>query len=197
MLVETYETELEPNEMAQLAADGEAAMLIEKLGLDGQAKLLSKDGTMCPYRKMTKQEHLVYKLHFPQSSNVTSFSACPIPVRVMQVISYVRELNLPDMQYLEVWHPEYVKDDPILVAKENNYSTSCYILARWGKALLSFPELMEQAKEILRAKHTAKLAEIRNTLDFSAQGLNAFMDRAILTGEYNEPRASYFDGVSY
>lgn len=162
MKVETYEVEQENTEIAQLAADGESAMLIEKLGLNGQKTLMNTDtGTMLPYRLITKEENAVFSTLFPIKTRIEEYKSGPIPVRVLQVAAFVKELGRSDMKILEVWHPEDAKDDPVLVAREESWRGTIYLLARWGQALLSFDELREKAVEKLKAVCVGKLKKAR------------------------------------
>lgn len=119
MQTETYEVEkIDQNEMQALAADGEAALLIEQLGLKGQQTLMTPETKeLIPYRVMTKEEHTVFKTLFPQRCAVEEYQQGPIPLRVLQVAAHARTLvDLPDFAYLEVWHPKQgIEDVPSYV----------------------------------------------------------------------------------
>lgn len=189
MQIETYEIERESSEISQLAADGEAMMLIEKLGLEGQRKTFAKDGTQMPYRPMTKQEAAVFGIMFPRRTEVTAFSDGPIPVRVLQVISHVRELDLPELRYIEVWHAESAKDDPVLVARSAQYSYggTNYLLARWGDALLPLEELTKKAIEKASASATLALKAAAREVAMALELVEDKVRDGILSGEPYTP----------
>ncbi len=191
MLVETYEIEPQSNEISTLAAEGEAAMLIEQLGLEGQKKFMNPETkAFFPYRVMTKQEQLVYSTVFPERSELKEYSSDIIPVRVLQVAAHVRSLDLPGLNYLEVWHPVDAKEDPLLVARTGRYAGGqIFMCARWGTALLSFEELKVKARAILTAKHKATLARIKHELALAEHIGETMLDVALETGEYNAPIA--------
>lgn len=189
MQVETYEVEQENTEIAQLAADGESAMLIEKLGLAGQQTLLNKaTGTMLPYRIITKEENAVFSALFPIKTKIEEYKSGPIPVRVLQVAAFVKELGREDMQRLEVWHPEDAKDDPVLVARKDYWGNPIYLLARWGVALLPFDELREKAVEKLKAVSISKLKKAQTEIQNELAHVEDSIRGKIMEGEIYNPQ---------
>lgn len=161
MLVETFEV-TETYSDGSVECEAEALELIEKLGLEGQQKLVAGDGesrVRSPYRKMTKEEAVIYQALCPQESALAEFSESAIPVRVLQVAAHAVDL----FDHLIVWSAENADvKDPILVGfNGSKYSTTeRFILARWGAELLPLSELAKLAGEKIRATRIKKLHEI-------------------------------------
>ncbi len=167
MQVETYEqTEMTS---AGPECDAEAIALIESLGLTGQQELITRpdgDAVRNPYRLMTEEELCVYSLLMPKHVEISKYSDGPIPLRVLQVAAHARDLGLP---VLRVWCPATgPKDDPILVAREHDYTSKIWLLARWGDALLPMEELAKKAAALARdgikTALLAALEEVRGDL---------------------------------
>ncbi len=192
MQIETYEVEkLDQTEMQALAADGEAALLIEQLGLEGQKVLMTPETKeLIPYRVMTKEEHIVFKALFTQRCRVEDYKAGPIPLRVLQVVAYARTLDLPDFKYLEVWYPKQGVDDPVLVARQSAYHDPVYLLARWGDSLLPFNELATKAETALVDKARATLLEAKNQIEGLLSDVGSYVKGKIAEGE--TPSPSFF-----
>lgn len=159
MKVETYEVEEISNELGVMAADAEAAELIEKLGLDGQRSLLHTETcTRFPYRKMSPVELKVFSSLFPVRQKLEEYRAGIVPIRVLQVAAFCKENAPDDMKGgLHVWHTGVAKEDPILVGHTSGYGGEFYLLARWGEALATMDEMMTKAKSAWIAKAQAKL----------------------------------------
>src|SRR6266446_8970853 len=134
MQVETFECEeLKNSEATTMAVDAEAIELAEKLGLVGQ-KLLTNPDTLTrqPYREMTAMEYFVWRSVCPEVSKAKDYKLGPIPLRVLQVMAYVKELGI--YEDFEIWHAKSVKEDPILVGipYEGRYTVNRHLIARWG-----------------------------------------------------------------
>ena len=188
MQTETYEVteSLDQTEMQQLANDGEVALLIESLGLEGQKKIMSPTGTQLPYRQITAQEKLVFECLFPKKCDLTEYKDGPIPLRVMQAAAHVKSLELEDLAMLQVWYPTAGKDDPVLVARKSYWQSPIYLIARWGQALLPFEELKRKATKIIEASCKQKLLKGKQEIDMALTLLTSRVDEAIETGsEYN------------
>lgn len=189
MLVETYEVEkIDQNEMQALAADGEAALLIEQLGLDGQKSLMSPETKeLIPYRVMTKEEHIVFSALFTQRCKVEDYKAGPIPLRVLQVAAHARSLTFPGFGYLEVWYPKQGLDDPFLVARQSSYQDPVYMLARWGDSLLAFAELQAKAEMLLIDKARSGLLAAKNEIEGLLGDVTAYVKGCFANGEAPTP----------
>lgn len=188
MKVETYEVEQETSEIAQLAADGEAAMLIEKLGLNGQLSLMNKEtGTMLPYRLITAEEKVVFEALFPRKCLISEYKDGPIPVRVLQVAAFVKDLYREDMACLQVWYPPEGKDDPVLVARKSDWQSPIYLLARWGAALIPFDELREKAIATLAASARVKLNKAQQEVNTALLHIEDNVRNGVLSGEAYAP----------
>lgn len=190
MQVETYEVESKGDDEIQiLASDGEAAMLIESLGLDGQKAMLNKDsGDFFPYRKITKEEHAVFKTLFTNRCEAKSYKDGPIPLRVLQLMSHAKELHHPDLAYFEVWYPEAGHDDPVLVGRKTYYQDPVYLLARWGNALDPFEALQEKAVKKSVAQAKVKLMQIQSKVGSALADVDSHVRAAILKGELFDPQ---------
>lgn len=188
MQIETYEIEEIKGELGVMAADSEAIELIEKLGLKGQQKLSDKStDTRFPYPKLSALEALVYGTVFPSKTKVEDYSSGIIPLRILQVVAFVKDL--PNIKRIEVWHPLDVRDkDPVLVAveKHSQYEWADgerYILGRWGSALESLESLAQKAKKIWATATKSRLMEIRAQVDAEIASLDSIADAAFLDGK--------------
>ncbi len=198
MLVETYELEEVKGEAEQMVADHEAIELIEKLGLEGQKSLSNKDTTTrMPYPEMTGDQEFVYSTLFPTKTDVENYSAGIIPIRVLQVVAFLKQNNF--FKKIRIWHSTGRKDkDPVLVGygidPDASWRDKLFLLARWGDALLPFEELMRQAKIIafadLKTKTSKAIAECST---FNAQ-LEALKDPQSATVELLQ-KNPYMTGV--
>lgn len=185
MQIETYEVEqLDQNEIQALAADGEAALLIESLGLVGQQKLQNPETkTVIPYRLITKEEKFAFETNFPKKCEMKDYSDGPIPLRVLQAAAHVKELNMTDMAYLQVWYPSAGKDDPVLVARPNYYNNPIYLIARWGNALKPLSELFEKGVEIITATVKSKLLTVQREVQTKIDNLHDEVRAKCLEGD--------------
>ena len=164
--METYECEeLKSSDATTMAADAESIALIEQLGLEGQKSLTNQETlTREPYREMTALEFYIWRSVCPETTKLQSYSLSPIPLRVLQVAAYAKELGV--YQRLEVWHPRKVVDDPLLVGLKhgNEYTSKRDLIARWGETLIPFETLIEQAKKNFTVELTAAIQEIESEL---------------------------------
>lgn len=164
MKVETYEVENSAApEVATMAQDAEAQELIERLGLNGQRKLLNPEtATRNPYRAMTKQEQEVYNAVLECKTELSDYADDCIPLRVLQVAAHAKECGLFDR--IEVWHasPAVQIDDPLLVGrvKTGDYSYRFHLLARWGRELQTLEQLEAIAVRVLRESRLESLRKI-------------------------------------
>ena len=162
--VETFDVK-EVTETGEVDKTEETIKLIETLGLKGQQDLV-RDGAggldIIPYRAITKEEQFVYRVLCPQTASVELYTGCPIPLRVLQIISHARELQ---MGKLEVWSAEGAVKDPVLVAVDG---PTTRLLARWGSELEDFGVLKLRAIRLWKSLRLAVLkriqAEVTNDL---------------------------------
>lgn len=193
MNVETYEIEDASSDASAMANDAAAAELIEKLGLVGQQAIMNKETlTRVPYRAMEAQEKAVWETLCDAHEKLEHYQAEPIPVRVLQAAAYAKETEM--FQRLEVWYPQVAKiDDPILVGirvekdKRPGYDwntiTSFYLIARWGKSLLPFEKLREQAVAMLKTRRRAQLAKGISELQTALGSLDQTEDVGMLAAD--------------
>lgn len=197
MKVETYEIEeINASDASKMAADSEAIELIEKLDLAGQRSLINKEsGSRIPYREMTALEGFVFGLLFPNQTKLKDYSHGIIPVRVLQIAAYARELNL--FKKLAVWHPAPGVCDPLLCGFKQSgdyeWNGTWFLLARWGDALESFEQLTAKARDIWVSKTKNELTRYRRAIDDDLAGLAEIANEAFLTGKV--PTVSY-NGLS-
>ena len=199
MLVETYEVEESKDEMALLAADSEAMELINKLGLDGQKSLSDADtDTRFPYRKMTREEGLVYGLLCPVKTPIEKYRDGLIPLRVLQVAAYAKETDFLDS--ITVWHPENADiKDPVLVGSkkvktgpgEYQYNTELYLLARWGAELPSFDEMRKLAVKMWVNTSKVKLKAIQMEIENAIRNVESFADNGLIPKMSESPYFSF------
>lgn len=183
MKIETYEVEETDSEIATLAADGEAMELIDKLNLVGQLELTNTDtSTRFAYRKMTKLEWLVFKMHCPIETDLSRYRSSVIPVRVLQVAAHANDYIGKLLHSIKVWHPEDAKLDPVLVGHTGAYAGEFFLLARWGEVWKDFPTLLTEAKAMWIAKKRAALNKAKKELDGNIEGLEADAESTFVTG---------------
>lgn len=200
MLVETYEIN-EQTADGKVENEAEIKELVEKLGLEGQSKFFKSESgqvTVFPYRKMTKQEKLVYETLCPKESEIEEFDDSLIPLRVLQVISHVKDTGF--IHKLKVWHPESADiKDPVLVGVRWNKKEDIgddyrdreyYILARWGEELASFVELSKQALDIIKARFKKSLAEAVAEAQTRLASLDSFVEGKFREG--SKPSVSFY-----
>lgn len=167
MQVETYEID-QPltDEAGSLAADAEAIDLVQQLGLKGQLSLCDTDTLVRnPYSRMTREERAVYTVLYPERTELGEYRESIIPLRVLQIAAHWK--TVPKAGDLYVWHPERVRTDPLLVGYEegeSSYSSTPYLLARWGTALQSFATLRAEAVNKFKRAYKAKLSEIKSQI---------------------------------
>lgn len=189
MKIETYECEeLKNSEATTMAADAEAIELIEKLGLEGQRKLANPETlTRQPYREMTALEAYVWRAVCPQTTPLQKYNLSPIPLRVLQVAAYARELGI--YETLEVWHPHKVIDDPLLVGVPNGetYSRKRHLIARWGETLVPFEELVVKARKIFEVQFVAELDKIQAEIDQARRTLANRVELSFAKEDFDMP----------
>lgn len=148
--VETFEcseTAAEPIEASE-----EAIAILESMQLEGQLSLVRPKGdlpgTRCPYREITVEENFAYRVLCPNKTLAKRYSASPIPLRVLQVLSHAESLKR--FGRFEIWdRASMAEKDPVLVAhtSDNEWSSTskCFILARWGAELETFATILKRA----------------------------------------------------
>lgn len=166
--IETFEcteTAEEPIELSE-----EAAELIERMGLTGQASFIKRDDkgsveSRCPYRLMTEEEISVYRTLCPSEVKIEKYDAAPIPVRVLQIAAHAKQV-IPGVSLL-VWDKEKNEvKDPVLVGC-TGYEWSpdkTYILARWGEQLDTFATLFDMASKAVKGRLEADAKKLLSYL---------------------------------
>lgn len=185
MLVETYEV-TETGADGAVEIEAEALELIESLGLSGQQSLVRAGGEeprRIPYQQMKPDEVRVYKALYPQEVKLERYDAGPIPVRVLQVIAFARDL----FDMVVIWAPQQHDPDPVLVGFTNRpdvwHRGVPHLLARWGDALDPYPELRERAEGVMAATFEDKAREKRREADIVLADPKAEASRWLRTGE--------------
>jgi hypothetical protein len=193
MQTQTYEIEeMSNSEASILAADGEAMLLVEKLGLTGQKKLINPNtGTRLPYPQLTALENLVFRLYCPETTVVEEYKSGIIPVRVLQVVLHCRDNGW--FPRIEVWHPEDVKTDPVLLGrtKDNSWEGELYLLARWGNELKEFAQLVLEAKDKWITNYRTDLAKAKTRIASDLENLDDIANKAFKSGK---APSAYYNG---
>lgn len=194
MDIEVYDVKELDSDLTEEEQGAQLAM-IDRLGLEGQKELIGEDKEVCPFRKMTNQEKMVYETLFPKCTLVTEYSDGVVPMRAMQVLEQANKLNKFD--YFVVWHPENADDpDPLLLGLvgDNTYNpTEIWMLARWGEALESFEALKKKAEELKYIKYVGLLKDIKARV---ASALNSAEEMTpseyfAAKGDASEPWANF------
>jgi hypothetical protein len=194
MKVETFEI-TEMNSAGEVENFEETKSLADKLGLSKQLAFFkpTEVGTtqVFPYRKVTKQELLVYTTLCPCETKLADYGDSVIPLRILQVIAHVNELNFVDELYL--WHPENADyKDPILVGKVwkdkanigSKYSThENYLLGRWGDELESLDIMSKKALQVIKEKATLEFKEVLETVKFKGANIETLIEKKFALGE--------------
>jgi hypothetical protein len=183
MQTEIYKVEEVSGEMDNMVADSNAIDLIGELGLEGQKKLINTEtATRIAFRKMTQVENDVFSILFPEKSHVTEFDSEIIPVRVLEALRDA--VATKQFVSYEIWHVRTRKEDPILVGvvgkadpqtwNKNYIQVSArFLIARWGEALLPFPQLCDAAKKLWMMgeskKHKDSINEAKHKLETLAE----------------------------
>lgn len=171
-----------------MANDAAALELIEKLGLTGQQKIMNRETvTRVPYRVMEEQEFHVYKALCPRACKIEDYELDPIPVRVLQVAAHAKALDF--FKRIEIWcpNPAVFKDDPLLVgieSRKNEHGWAndhFYLLARWGRVLRPFEELIPLATEAMRKMRLGKLREIVSECEAAIRTAGVTHDLKVLS----------------
>ncbi len=193
MQVETFEAislDEQDGKIVNELVSEEALALVEALGLEGQRRFTVEEEVggeqverRNPYREFTAEEMAVYRTVFPRVTALAAYGFSPIPLRVLQVAAHAA----PMFEKLEVWHPENVAEDPLLVGVKGHpareWEKRHYILARWGDVLVPFEELRDKARRILTTTMRAKLADARAQVEVMAASMEANIEQYITTGK--------------
>ena len=126
-------------------------VLCRELGLDKQIELLDRQRFLSnfPYCEMTEEEYRVYGRVFPTKyckAGIKEYRFDCIPNEVLELWFDVKRENVFDE--LEIWTPEQLKVDPLLVGIVKKFSLRPFLLARWGEALLGWEEIKKKAEEL-------------------------------------------------
>lgn len=183
MKVETYEV----TEVAHCTSEESetAKALAEQLGLEGQQRYYGggdEPATSHPYRKMTKQESLVYGALLARKTELKKYADGPVPLRVLQLAAHANEVI--DGATLYVWHPENADvKDPLLVAQIGpDWQCERYLLARWGEELDEWAVLLAKAKAIITAKTKAELLKLQSEIEQTIRNVDAVVEASLLKG---------------
>lgn len=191
MIVETYDMlETMENQIAEI--DDESNLLIDELNLSGQKGLRNVSGERRPYNLLTEQQLFVCGNLFPECSTISSYSAGPIPYRVLKEIKTAIE----HFKFLYIIYetPAIVKDPVLIGSNSEVYGWNkgadkyrgCSLIARWGEALAPWEELFKQAKDSLTKRTHEMLVSMKTEIE-----------RAIkLSGEGIAPTNSQFNMAS-
>jgi hypothetical protein len=161
--IETYQ--VEDAEWPGDEVDKEAYLaLAEKIGAKKQVDLVNDEGAI-PFQRMSDAVKHTWKAFCPGQHRLAEFSDSMIPMRVMKLLDHCIEKKY--FGHIEIWTESETNPDPVAVGYMGNDAR--YLLARWGEALLSWPEVVKKAREKWIAKRTnecnAKAAECQSRID--------------------------------
>lgn len=145
--------------------------------------------TRFQYPEMTAQEIAVYTAIFPVWTNIKSYSASIIPVRVLQVAAHAMEF----CDVVEVWHKRIHDGDPLLVGVRKGVQSwevrGRYRLARWGDALKDFSELTKEAATIVRDRMRSNLEECAADVQAKLAALDSLVSKKLRGEHIGSPMA--------
>jgi len=161
---------------------------ITKLKLDGQAKLISDDGSSpVMFKLLSAQEHSVYKNASPTHALIENYEGMPIPLKALSLVALAEKEGY--FHHIEIWHND-IDPDPLIVGMAESYGGKAYLIAIFGTKIKTFEELAEKAKLRLEATREAVIAKNLVLLNAAAKTIKEDV-AAILTGEnrlvYIEP----------
>jgi hypothetical protein len=183
MISEIYRIQATANgELADLIQDGENILLREQLGL---APVLRKEENAKPFvfRKMTDEEHKVFKLLFPNDTKIESYDEF-IPSDVLEALKEFNE-TCPykiSSSGVRVWHAKEYDPDPVLVCGVRtvddayDFENAKILIARWGDALPPFETLKEKALAKWKAVRRVSLRKIARDVAAAEETLDALED---------------------
>jgi hypothetical protein len=139
-----------------------AAEICEQLGLDKQKLMRTVTTHANPYTVIDAERQAVYRTLFPQETKLEDYTQSVIPIRVLEHIHNAKQY----FKEFVIWHPEDVKQDPIVLAKvvdsKRSWISAYYPIARWGTSLDEYPAQLKQATAIVRERLTKELTKIVN-----------------------------------
>jgi hypothetical protein len=191
--VETFECQETISETVEQSE--EAVKLINELDLEGQQTYVKPTDendfvTRMPYRLIKADEKLVYQTLCPKETRLEQFEDCPIPLRVLQIISHAKQFDT--LKAFWIWSAQGEIKDPVLLAatEDKNYrSGQTYILARWADELDSFEALKQKALKLLKASYRTKIEQAIERATFDKVHI---LPNATLATFINNPSASYY-----
>lgn len=153
--IESFATD-EPTEPHDLTLHREIA---ERLNLTGQLKRMSTPtSTTNPFPVCETNTFRLIRCLCPITTPLSDFDAELIPLRVLELIELAQKSGLT---VFKVHHPEVMKDDPFIMGYESDrYDARPYLVARWGKHLLSWGEMHNQVCSNLHKQALAAIAEL-------------------------------------
>jgi hypothetical protein len=165
MLIETYEEpEIKEESFEQTE---EALALIDALELEGQKPSEEKAEKRMPYREMKAEELFVFQVLCPVSTSLKKYSRTSLPLRVLQVAAYAKELGV--FEELFVWDAaDASQPDHVLVGSLKgapSWHPKICALARWGESLESWPIMLKQALDIKRNQILQAIEKAKKELE--------------------------------
>lgn len=191
MVVETFEID-ELTDSPE-ADNEEQLSLISKLGLKGQENLLNPNkDSIIPYPQCTSEQRVIIATLCPIAVSYEKYQRSKIPLRVLQVISQVREANYFAEILIYDKQSELIKD-PFLVGFriEGAYNYFPHLLARWGDELDSWQVLKKKATEIIVERKKLYKKKILSELDLGMSNASRITLRSFELPDINQYGTSY------
>jgi hypothetical protein len=186
MQVEDYKIEVKcVDDANQAMQDGVAMELIERLGLDGQKKLLNPaTGSRSTFKMMMKLEFNVFETLFPNKTNLKEFKSEAIPVKALQAIDEAVQSGV--YQRIEIWWSEEMTDPlAVGVIGQSNPQPwnadyidvkSRHLICRWADALIPFDRLITMARKKFESSRRHELKKIIASYTADFNGLDDEID---------------------
>lgn len=117
---------------------------VEKLGLNGQQKMIQRDNNPSVYILMNQSLKAIFSILCPSTVEYKNYDKSTIPLEVLREIALCEKEGYFAKIY--IWWDD-VQLDPIVVGKvTTDYSSPLHIIARWGDEVLPFEELKVKAQ---------------------------------------------------
>ena len=141
--IETYE--VEDAEWAGDEIDKEAYVaLAEKIGAKKQVELVETEGAI-PFQRMSDAVKNTWIAFCPSRHGIDAYAEAMIPMRVMKLAEHCIDKGY--FEKIEIWAESETNPDPVMVGIAEGLSRGYYLIARWGESLMSWPEIVKEARE--------------------------------------------------
>ncbi len=140
---------------------------VNELGLDGQLKLIEKDGNPSPYTFMNNKMIKVFAVLCPTVVDYKDYCKSTIPIEVLSHIALCEKEKY--FNKLKIWYDD-MSPDPILVGyiKTDSYRYTQHLIARWGDEILPYEVLegkaIKRIEGLMKSKFETALKTVENNV---------------------------------